>query len=466
MLRDRFRLWNAEPKYNRHQPVQPRRPKRKARPLTGNHAVEFTVSVNLELRMQQEAPARSAEGETATIQPEDEDRGIDFELPIIRRPSAPSEASFGLGQDSISISLWNPLAPPKLGRTPDTPQEDWHLQMTLKEVAGYLDRIVEEGTWAQRNEEPTFELQKLAANAHMAISSQSYDCHHIWRELGLLYSPVCHVMPKFDENNLLTMHPRALIVLLRLLVDSLSTGLWGSQTLEQVRGMFWFVTSQTLRAAHPLRLLCGMPKRKATELLFRLLELMDVRLFSRVSDQQPDGAVFVAQEQTYAARVLASLGYTQWAEIKLQSVIDDLDTHSDVFTQADAFRTLGYAREQSCAGIVSERTKPTLEESKTASASALALFVEMGKGCSNEAMFTHISLAQVSRKLGKLEEAQTHLAEAINVWQKTRKAENQGGSKLILDLHQVLVDQRKFKDARELRDQHQSYFEESRVYYE
>jgi tetratricopeptide (TPR) repeat protein len=209
-----------------------------------------------------------------------------------------------------------------------------------------------------------------------------------------------------------------------------------------------------------------MPKRKTNELLFRLLELMDVRFFSRVSNQQPDGAVFVAQEQTYAARVLASLGYTQWAEFKLQSVIDNLDTNMDDFTQANAYRTLGYAREQSCAGIVSKFTRPILQESKTASASALALFVEIGKGCSNEAMFTHISLAQVTRKLGELEEAETHLAEAINVWQKTRKAEDQGGSKLILDLHQVLIQQKKFEEARELRQQHQRYFEESRVYYE
>jgi hypothetical protein len=426
--------------------------------------VEFKVSVNVELRMQQETPDRSAESDRMISEPGDEDQRNDFERPIMDFPSAPGGAAFELRKDSISINFRNLFASPEPSRAPDTPQEDWHLQRTLKEVAGYLDRIVEEGTWAQRNEEPTFELQKLAANAHMAISSQSYDCHHIWRELGLLYSPVRHVMPMFDENNLLTMHPRALIVLLRLLVDSLSIGHWGSQTLEQVRGMFWFVTSQTLRAAHPLRLICGMPKRKSTELLFRLLELMDVRLFSRVSNQQPDGAVFVAQEQTYTARVLASLGYPRWAEIKLQSVVDALDTHMDIFTQADAYRTLGYAREQSCAGIVSECTRPILQESKTASTSALLLFAGMGKGCSNEAMFTHISLAQVTRNLGELEEAETHLAEAVNIWQKTRKAEDQGGSKLILDLHQVLIHQRKFKEAQELRQQHQRYFEESRVY--
>ena len=428
--------------------------------------MEFTVSVNMQMLVQYETLDESTKIDKIAFQSTSKGHRYDFDPSYTTFLSLPEEGSLDVSEDSILLNFRNSFPSPEPSRTPDTPREEWHLQRTLKEVAGYLDRIVEEGSWMQRDEEPTFELQKLAANAHMAISSQRYDCHHIWKELGLLYSPVCHVMPAFGENNLLTMHPRALVVLLRLLVNSLDIGHWGSQTLQKVRRMFWLVTIQTLTADHPLRLLCGMPKSRATDLLFRLLELMDVRLFSRVSDRQPAGAVFVAQEQTYAARVLASLGYTQWAEFKLQSVIDDLDTHMDDFTQADAYRTLGYAREQSCAGVVSGRTIPILKQSKTASASALMLFVQTGRGCSNEAMFTHISLAQVTRKLGELDEAEMHLAEAIDIWQKIRKAEDQGGSKLILDLHQVLVDQRKFKEARVLRQRHQRYFEESRVYYE
>ena len=155
----------------------------------------------------------------------------------------------------------------------------------------------------------------------MAISSQTYDSHQIWRQLGHLHAPVRDLMPKFREDNLLTMHPRTLTVLLRLLVTSVSYGQWVSQTLENVKYMFWNVANETLQAAHPVRLLCGVPKRKATELLFRLLELMDVRLFSRISHKRADGAVFVAQEQTYVARVLASLGFTQCADHKLQSVV-------------------------------------------------------------------------------------------------------------------------------------------------
>ena len=433
MLRDRFKLWNANPKYNRHQPVEARRPRRKTRAPAGNNAFELTASVNVQLEVHQGLLSNKV-------------HAID---------------SAGVHKTAFPSS--------RPGRTPNTPREDCHLQMTLNEVAGYIDRIVEADLWILRYEEPAFELQKLAANAHMAISSQTYDCHHIWRELDQLYAPVCNLMPKFGENNLLAMHPRTLTVLLRLLVNSVSFEQGGSQTLENVKYMFWIVANQTLQVAHPIRLLCGMPKRNTTELLFRLLELMDVRLYSRISHKRPDGALFVAQEQTYAARVLASLGFTQWADHKLQSVVEDLDTHMDAFTKADAYRTLGYVKQQACNGTnvtFSGETKSMLQASKTASASALNLFVEIGKGCNNEAMYTRISLAQVSRRLGELPEAEAYLSEAINVWQKTRNREDQGGSKLILDLNQVLCEQRKFDEAQELRQQYQRYFEESWVYYE
>jgi hypothetical protein len=96
--------------------------------------------------------------------------------------------------------------------------------MTLKEAAGYIDRIVEMDSWILQDEGPTFELQKLAANADTAISSQTYDSHQIWPEVGKLHAPVRDLMPKFGEDNLLTMHPRSPTVLLRLLVTSVSFG--------------------------------------------------------------------------------------------------------------------------------------------------------------------------------------------------------------------------------------------------
>jgi hypothetical protein len=455
--------------------MEPRKSKRKTRAPAGNNAFELTASVNLELQVQQDLfnDGAHARGSAEFLEAVDRCQGhFDPQMQEFKGLVVPDDSNFETQNSALDLMLLsglNSFPSPRPNRTPDTPREDCHLQMTLREVAGYIDRIVEADSWILRYEGPAFDLQKLAANAHMAISSQTYDCHHIWRELDQLRAPVCELMPRFGENNLLTMHPRALTVLLRLLVNSVSFGQWGSQTLENVKYMFWIVANQTLRATHPIRLLCAMPKLKSTEFLFRLLELMDVRLYSRIGSKRPDGAVFVAQEQTYAARVLASLGYTQWAEFKLQSVVEDLDTHMDAFTKADAHRTLGYVKEQACNGTngtISEEITSTLHASKTASASALNLFLEMGQGCSNEAMFTRISLAQVSRRLGELREAETYLSEAINVWQKTRNCEDQGGSKLILDLHQVLCEQRKFDEGRELRQQYQRYFEESRVYYE
>ena len=311
MLRDRFKTWNAQPKYNRRHPPQPRQRKQAARTLAGNHAVEFKVSVSVQACTQQGLVSRSVKPYAFASHPVAELQIDDIENQQEQIDDLRAGSDFEPVEGPILLNVIHPFQHPEPSRTPDTPKEDWHLQGTLKEIEGYLDRIVEQGSWIYRHEEPAFELQKLAASAHMAISSQSYDCHAIWKELGALYSPACKTMPRFHENNLLTMHPRALVVLLRLLVDSLSIDLWASRTLENVKYMFWIVTSQTLQARHPIRLLCGMPKRKTKELLFRLLELMDVRLFAKVSDHQPDGPKFVAQEQTYAARVLSSLGYTQ-----------------------------------------------------------------------------------------------------------------------------------------------------------
>jgi hypothetical protein len=457
MLRDRFKTWNAQPKYNRRQPPQPRRRKQAARGLAANQAVDFGVSVSVQVR-------RNIEPNVFIAHPATETRIDDVGDHDRRASEIRACPDFEAVEAPILLNVVNPFMSPEPSRTPDTPQEDWHLQKTLKEIEGYLDRIVEQGSWIYRHEEPAFALQKLAANAHLAISSQSYDCHAIWKELDELYSPVCKTMPRFDENNLLTMHPRALVVLLRLLVDSLSIDIWASQTLEHVKYMFWIVTSQTLPARHPVRLLCGMPKRNTKQLLFRFLELMDVRLFAKVSGQQPDGPTFVAQEQTYVARVLSSLGYTQWAEFKLRSVIGDLDSHMDPFTKADALRTQGYCLEQSSAAVTSDRTKSVLQQAKVVTTSALDLFLEIGMRCSNEVMFTRISLAQASRKLGEFALAETHLTEAIYIWEQTRQSEDQGGVKLILDLHQVMVKQEKLEEARELRQMHPRYFEESRIY--
>ena len=157
--------------------------------------------------------------------------------------------------------------------------------------------------------------------------------------------------------------------------------------------------------------------------------------------------------------------YFRWAEIKLQSVISGLDTHMDPFTKADALRTQGYCLEQGSVVVASNQTTSVLREAREITTSALKLFMEMGMRCSNEAMFTRISLAQTSRKLGELESAETHLTEALDIWRQTRRSEDQGGSKLILDLHEVLFDQNKFQKARELRQIHQRHFEASRVYY-
>lgn len=183
MLRDRFNVWNAEPKYNRHQPVQPRRQRRKTRALAGSDAVEFRVAVDVRVRCQHGGHYSISGSDLIPTLSVPEAHG---DLAGPQRPHITSlsrGSRLPLAQSPVWQDAMTHLPSPEPSRTPDTPKEDWHLQNTLKEVAGYIDRIVERGSWINRREDPAFELQALAASAHMAISSQSYDCHHIWHEL-------------------------------------------------------------------------------------------------------------------------------------------------------------------------------------------------------------------------------------------------------------------------------------------
>ena len=123
MLRDRCRLWNAQPKYNRHQPVEAQRPKRKTRAPAGNNAFELTVSVNLPLQDQGDFQTQESE--------------------VLELSEDPNIEKQNSALDLVLMSDLNPFPSPRPSRTSDTPREDCHLQMTLKEVAGYIDRIVE-----------------------------------------------------------------------------------------------------------------------------------------------------------------------------------------------------------------------------------------------------------------------------------------------------------------------------------
>jgi len=281
---------------------------------------------------------------------------------------------------------------PEPSRTPNTPDSEHNLREALSQISGYLDRLVESGSWRRRNEQPAFEIQKLAAHAHMAISGQSKGSPQTWQDLVKLGKPTFNVMPKLDCDGLLTLHPRALTALLRLVVDGAdipnAMPLWEAQTLRTVKDMFRQAAKMALPRTHPVPLLCGVQASQTQNLSARQFELMDVRLYARISHLPPDGGVFVAQEQIYGARVLASLGYVQWAEAKLSSVIADLPAHSCQYTYAEAHRTLGYVRQQACSHASAKSTGNRLRDAENNANLALQAFKKIGMGESNEALYT------------------------------------------------------------------------------
>lgn len=146
MLRDRFKQWNGPRKYNRHQTSEPRRRKRRANePDSDAPGSRPTGSFNLFIRQH----PSSTDGPSST-------EGLSSNPILLRTQSSITRFN------TVHRAL---LTPPS--RTPDTPKENVSLQQALSEVCGYLDRIVDSGSWMLRLEKPAFELQKLVAQAHM-----------------------------------------------------------------------------------------------------------------------------------------------------------------------------------------------------------------------------------------------------------------------------------------------------------
>jgi hypothetical protein len=310
-------------------------------------------------------------------------------------------------------------------------------------------------------------VQKLAADAHMAISSQRYDAHKIWQELGDLYNPVLEVMPKLQADNLLTLHPRTLTALLRLAVDGTqipnAMELWESRTLGVIKDMFFLASKLSLPSFHPVVLLLGNTPDKSVELLFRYLELMDVRLCSKVSHEH-DGTAFIAQEQIYAARVLASLGWLTWAEFKIGRVIAGLSVHRCQYTRADCFRTLGFIQQQDCHGRHPEFIRNRLAEAEGNARHALLLFSRIGMNSSNEAMYTCLGLAQIAQKQNQPHEVEECLRKALKIWNANEAGrQRQGCTRIVRDLYKCLLEQGKNDQAELLRDEHSDHFVESKA---
>lgn len=329
-----------------------------------------------------------------------------------------------------------------------TAPEDRQINHTLKAVANYLNRLVENKTWSSAPSEPAFEIQRLAASAHQAIASQPYDTHATYVELSKLKHRAEEVFPSFWKAE---MHPRVLTVLLRVLVNGCSAQQWESETLAWVKSVFRGVAKRELTDCHPVTLLFGTSggREQARTLLWRLISLIKADFYAKLSQTAP---IFVAREEIYTARVLASLGFPEIAHVHLEEVIRNFSLLDD-FTIADTFRTIGFAKFQ--AGHRDEAVASLLK--------ARELFNSIQEGGGENAMYNLLCLGWVFRNAHDLAACEYYLWEALQVWESNSELhQNQGGVKLVRDLEQVCREQQKYGQSMSLKSRYPSYFEESR----
>lgn len=324
------------------------------------------------------------------------------------------------------------------------------LHAALASVGNYLDDICEVKFWCLPGSTTWIEIQWLISSTHMAVNSvvQHHDVHAAWTELRAMESRVEQIMLSLCNS---VMHPRVLSALFRLLVNGSSCSDLQVRTLSVVRAMFAKV-SKVLPANHPVRMLCGLPNDiPSGELLSHFFGLVERRLYGKTSCSAPD---FVAREQIYNARVLASLGRIQEADAQLEMVLQVIENPQiKQLTRADCYRTAGYSKAE--AGTP-EAARPFCEN-------ALRIFDEIGEGQSENAMFTHLTLARCSRQEGDLENCEYHSHAAFAAWESNAKFNRgQGGVKFVRDLYQVYQDRGKISAMEQLCAKYPKYFEESK----
>lgn len=349
----------------------------------------------------------------------------------------------------------------KLSRTPNIAKEDLPIRITVKAASNFYNLLLEERS-AQRDAlqpGPALEVQSLAANAKLAIAAQAYDSRAIWKELSELQHSVTKVMPALSGR---VFHPRVLTALLRLLVDGVSVpgavsgfarSAEESKTLAVVKLMFLKVARQYLGDRHPVTLLCAAPV-SGTQSIELLRSL--VELMARFYNHLNDtDPSFVAWEQIYTARVLSSLGYAPEGIVHLEAVMARLETHGDLCIKADAYRSMGYALWMNGSG---DDAVPYLFD-------AYNLFKDMGYGDSENAKYTCICLASVFRQKGEIQKCEQYLSEAVAIWNSNRSRDgDKGGVKLVRDLNQVLCEQGKTIESQRLRQLHPDFFKESELW--
>lgn len=430
MLRDRFKAWNLQPKYN----------KSKTGPNKGSY-----------VKVQRSKVA------TATQDCELAGPYLDNSLEIIdllNQTDVCSDHALLAGTGIGGIDYGQPMQ--KL----DIAHGDRTLIKSLRAMQDYYGNLVDK---IQRNgfllgdldREQAYEIQRLAANAHQAVGSQVYASHQTFADLQAVGAKAAEVLPALSMNS---MHPRVLTVLLRLVVES-THGCIGNlkdqqevDILRTIKALFKQISTTKLSGDHPVLLLCAMPndQNQTDQLIQYQMALVKSELYDKIRSHDPR---FVALERTYSARVLASLGHTVEAENLLEAAFMDNLVDYDLFVHADACRTLGYTKVR--AGVPEEAVlwlKVALEE-----------FQRSGNGETENVLYTYIALSWAYRRLGQLQHCELSLREALNLWRSVENLRRVWSAvKLIRDLDQVFGEQGKYKAQTTLREEFAIYFEDAR----
>ncbi|KAK5720943.1 hypothetical protein LTR15_006905 [Elasticomyces elasticus] len=363
---------------------------------------------------------------------------------VLYLPSNSAQVSHA--NSSLTVHSWAHVST-ELTRSLNTPANIYDFHHALISVGAYLDVLttLDHSTWAVADQGTA--LQRLVASAHMALTTQQYDAKAIWVELSTLEPRAKSIISTLQNP---AMHPRVLTALLRLLVDHSSATAPERAALKAIRRMF-YNASRALPSSHPVPLLCSLSldDTSSSVLLQALCNQLNGRLYNKMCDTTPD---FVAAEQVYGARVLASVGRTDIADSLLESVYSQLGGRIALHTTADYHRTAGYSKIQN----------GQLRVARSHLETAMAAFEAAGRDNSEGAMFTCLSLAMLCRKENNLAGYISYLEATLEIWDTNSDLRKiQSGIKFVRDLYQAYDGTHRSTKMHELEARYPAYFVKS-----
>lgn len=327
-----------------------------------------------------------------------------------------------------------------LSTSPD--QYLFHDAMTT--VGNWLQSIIENGSWRQSAVERRIDMQRLVSRAHMAIESQKYDTKARYQELQSIAYQTHDLMLATKDTK---MHPRVLTSLMRFWIADWQDTPWKQQMLGVVKDMICRTAHRVLGGSHPINVLSRLASRcgRPDEMIMAFFWQYKTKLADRVINKNPD---FAVREQIYFARVLASIKRPS----KAVQVLEQTELRPEVTasTLADYHSTLGYAFMQN--GLYPD----AIQGLKV----AVDKFDLINEGKSEGAEYAHFCLSTCYENLDDLPLQEYHLVAALRAWESNAVLQNnQGGIKIVRDLHGVYEKQGKSVEMRSLERKYSKYFE-------